>query len=280
MTMVGAYGFSPPTGSSPMGGGSSPFDYGGSSGAPSPGGGGPSPLNSSGSGFNWTWLLGPTIGAAADVFASFMSARGQHEANEMNLELGREQMAFQKSMSDTAHQREVADLKAAGLNPVLSANSGASTPSGALPVMQNEAPDLRGIVPHGIDSAFNLRKKLMDIRDVGLALAQREAAIDLTKKQALTEIESARRMAAEAAKSEAEKGIVERQNEWEEEHPKSYNVKKYGEVAAPAAATARDLAITVFGAKKAIGPKAPEGELIYRRGDGKTVPSNWLIKKR
>lgn len=53
--------------------------------------------------------------------------------NEWSAKQAQKQMDFQERMSNTAHQREIEDLKASGLNPVLSAKlGGASTPNGAM----------------------------------------------------------------------------------------------------------------------------------------------------
>lgn len=64
-----------------------------------------------------------------DNYEYLMQVANQN--NQWSAEQAMKQMEFQERMSNTAHQREMADLKAAGLNPILSAKSGATSPSGA-----------------------------------------------------------------------------------------------------------------------------------------------------
>ena len=82
------------------------------------------------------WDIIGSLGSA--LIGGLFGASGQRSANEANIQSVREQMDFQREMSNTAMQRRVQDLQAAGLNPMLAVSQGgASTPGGAAATVGN-----------------------------------------------------------------------------------------------------------------------------------------------
>lgn len=91
----------------------------------------------------WDTIAGPLISGG-------ISLAGGLFGNEQRRDEAADNRQFQMDMSNTAHQREVKDLIAAGLNPILSATrSGASTPSGAMASPENPA---SGVVSSALEA--------------------------------------------------------------------------------------------------------------------------------
>lgn len=96
------------------------------------------------------FVLGSLISAGASLLGGGGQAASAKYATDVSRESADKQMAFQERMSSTSHQREVADLRAAGLNPILSATggSGSSAPSGAS--FSASVPDVSSMVSNAI----------------------------------------------------------------------------------------------------------------------------------
>jgi len=139
-------------------------------------------------------LIGAGITAASQFFSAKSAEKGQREANQLSQSGAQAEMDFQERMSSTAHQREVADLRAAGLNPILSAHGGASTPGGAMGNFQS---------PTAVSSDIKARTAER-VTNSAMALAN----LNLTRESTATQRSQQRLNNANSAKATAEAEVI------------------------------------------------------------------------
>lgn len=209
--------------------------------------------------------VGGLLNFAGDVVGGLFGSSAQDRANEANERIADKQMAFQKEMSNTAYQRSMVDMKAAGLNPMLAyMKGGASTPSGAGATIapSNPMSGLSSGISNGIHTALDTSNAVQDLKNKAAAQALTEAQTNTEASKALATANSAREsdfrarvLQAELPAKAARANVDVKQAGYDDSAIAFDNIVKRAKAATDAGSSALDLVPGLSDLKKFLSPK-------------------------
>lgn len=146
------------------------------------------------------------LNLAGGMINNWFAGKRQDEAQQFNSAQAAINRQWQEQMSNTAHQREAADMQAAGLNRILAVGKGASTPGGAT-ASTTAAPvhDMLGPAVNTAMAHSRLKEEIANMKETN-----RNISMDTRKKQAeeFATYMGAHRADAETSKIRDENMIV------------------------------------------------------------------------
>lgn len=162
-------------------------------------------------------------GIAGGLVSGIGSLFGASKANNSAKEIAAENNRLAVELASTQHQREVADLKAAGLNPILSAAGGGSAvPQLTVAPVQNELAGASEAVNTGLRSA-QVKAQLDNLK---ADTASKTESATLAKENQDVSRQQGQKLIADYWKTDAEKNLTRQL----EINAKKENTKKDKEI--------------------------------------------------
>ena len=174
--------------------------------------------------------MGLLTSGVASAIGAGLSIYNTNSANKHAKRAAEQQRAYETEMSNTAHQREMADLKAAGINPLFTATggNGATTPNSAVAnVFRADDPDMIGAVNSATkkneqEQGERLIDSTIDKNKAEVAIDQASVANQTRDSLEYQKTQQAQRNLLKAEEDESRSRTMLNNNQWNENSATSY----------------------------------------------------------